>query len=909
MANTTHISGQWQRTKTIVADALELPHTKRDAFVAETCADDAALRAEVLDLLRSFDTAGDVLSEQGVPGQTLADALASPGVGRGTRIGRYEVHSLLGSGGMGSVFEAFDTALQRPVALKLLSMGLASTGARKRFDAEAAALARLDHPNVARVFEIGVYDSAAPGVVGKALSVPFFAMELVQGAKTIEKYCRDASLSTRATLELFARVCDAIHHGHQKSVLHRDIKPRNILVNADGVPKVIDFGVSKLLDSGAATVTQAHDIVGTPAYMPPEAFEKGVHSLDTRADVYALGVTLYELLQGGPAFDVAELTPSEASKAVQTRSLSLLGSKNREFQGDIETIVAKSMSRDPDERYQSVDQLVFDIRRVLAFEPILARPASVWKQTRLFARRHKAVMLGATTVAIAIAIGVAGLALGLARAKDSERLAKQQADRANRVSEFMLNMIRSGSPKQFGFFGSSKLDSKLDFESSRLPRWPSAASVGSAPTVGDLLYSASTHLEESFPGDLMLQADVAALLAQTSSDLSDKRSRVLALKAEQIFERTFGRDDIRTLMSRASRYSGAVLDGETSFLPDLERDVELVLARNDPQDVRLLNSLCATLVASYRALGRPHDVLPVLRRARAAMDQQRQEDDQFKIGCDTMMLRVQSDTASFEQTLAGLEECLKRAEVIAVDSAQVRVNLLFEVMSLHQNAGNLTLAQDLTVEGLARSVQVYGNHSHSAYEWLSNMYAISMDLGDAETTEFAARAQLDIAQKLLGPTSGYTTKSEGRVARALLGFGKNADEAQRVARLAVDASASDLAQGDGWALYHEMLWAWAIRAQGDPQRAREVIMDRMDAESRAGRSQAVAWVEVIRWTQLAQCEMDLAAQDPRRSLADAQQYVEDAVCYAKVLGYDWPSSKFAYQAQDRLAKMLAARVK
>lgn len=905
MANTTHISGQWQRTKNIVADALELPHTKRESFVAETCGSDGVLHAEVLDLLRSFDTAGDMLSEQGVPGKTLADALASPGVARGTLIGRYEVHSLLGSGGMGSVFEAFDTSLQRPVALKLLSIGLASTGARKRFDAEAAALARLDHPNVARVFEIGVYDSVAPGVVGRALSVPFFAMELVQGAKTIDKHCRDAGTNVRDTLDLFARVCDAIHHGHQKSVLHRDIKPRNILVDAQGNPKVIDFGVSKLLDASAATVTQAQDIVGTPAYMPPEAFDKGVHTLDTRADVYSLGITLYELLQGAPAFDVTGLTPIAANKAIIAKPLPLLGNRSEKCRGDIETIVAKAIAKDPDDRYQSVDQFAADLRRVLAYEPILAKPAPIWKQARLFAKRHKAVMLAATVVVAAITIGVAGLAIGLARAKESEHIAKLEANRANRVSAFMLNMIRSGSPANVDSYSGPK----LDFDTTPATRWPSAAPEGSAPTVGDLLFMASSQVESSFPDDPKLQADIASLLAQTSSDLSDKRARALALKAEQVLEKTYSHNDIRTIIARSRRYGGAILAYELDILPELQSDIDVVLARKNDSDTRLLNSQCATLAACYSYLGKPHDALPTLMRVRSQLDKQTSEDNQYKITLDMLVLRVQSDTHSFEQTLAGLQDCLRRSELIAVDSKLMRVNMLFEIMALHRNAGDLIVAQELTVEGLAASVEVFGNESHSAYEWLSNLFAISMQLGDIETTECAARMQLEIAQKLLGPSSGYTTKSLGRVARTLLGANRNLGEAQRAARLAIDTSASDLEIGEGWALYHELLWAWAIRMQGDPQRAQEIILDRMDIESRAGRSRAAIWVEVIRWTQLAECEMDLAEQDSGRGLADAERCVREAVCHAEEIGYDWPSSKFAYAAQDRLRAMIAARAK
>lgn len=905
MANTTHISDQWQRTKHIVADALELPHAQRDAFVTETCAHDAILKAEVLDLLRSFDTAGDMLSEQGVPAQTLAAALGSPNVSGGTRIGRYEVRSLLGTGGMGSVFEAFDTSLQRPVALKLLSMGLASTGARRRFDAEAAALARLDHPGVARVFEIGVYDPAAPGPVGKALSVPFFAMELVHGAKTIDKYCRDAHTSVRDTLTLFAHVCDAIHHGHQKSVLHRDIKPRNILVDAQGNPKVIDFGVSRLLDASAQHVTQAHDIVGTPAYMPPEAFEKGVHALDTRADVYSLGITLYELLQGEPAFDVARLTPSQASKAIAEKPLPRLGSRNKECEGDIETIVAKAIARDPADRYQSVDQFAADIRRVLAYEPILARRASLWKQTRLFAKRHRALVFAGLAVVAGITAGIAGLAIGLARAKESAAIAQLEATRATRVSDFMLNMIRSGSPTN----PSTDTRLSLDFSAPMMSRWPSAAPEGNAPTVGDLLYTASDQVESSFPDDPVLQAQIASMLAQTSGDLSDKRSVAVVERAERILERTYGPDDTRTMIARSMRYNAIVLSGNHSAEPDMERDIRYIISRNRSDDLPLLTSLCAMFASSSEWRGSPRDALPLLREVRSSLGTFSHSDDEYKISLDRMMLRANASVDNFSQTLAALQECLDRANHLTTGGRRARINVVFELMTMYRGRGDFQTAQALAADGLAESTAAYGNQSHAAYEWLSNLYAISMALNDAETTMYAARTQLDVSLRLLGPSSRYTSKAYGRVARSLLEYGQNPSEAQRDARSAVDLLSSDLDIGDGWALYHELLWAWAIREQGDPQRAKEVMLDRMDIESREGRSQAVAWVEVIRWTQLAECEMDIAADNPDYPLNEAARCVREATCYADMLGYDWPSSKFAYRAHDRLDVLAASRAK
>ncbi len=908
MANTTHISAHWQRTKHIVADALELPHSQRRAFVTQACASDAVLHAEVLDLLRSFDTAGDVLSEQGVPARMLADALAAPIIARGTQIGRYEVHSLLGSGGMGSVFEAFDTVLQRPVALKLLSMGLASTGARRRFDAEAAALARLDHPGVARVFEIGVYQPAEAGAVGNALSVPFFAMELVQGSRTIEKFTRETHASVRDVLALFARVCDAIHHGHQKSVLHRDIKPRNILVDAQGNPKVIDFGVSRLLDAGSAgNVTQANDIVGTPAYMPPEAFEKGIHALDTRADVYSLGITLYELLLGEPVFEVAGLSPSEASRFVLARSAPLLGARRADCKGDVETIIAKAMSRDPADRYQSVDQLAADLRRVLSYEPVIARAAPLWKQGALFARRHKPLVFAACAVLCALGVGVAGLVAGISRARESERIAKEQANRATQISDFMINMIRSGSSFDTSYYTDS--DAAELITSARLKPWPKAVAEGHAPSVGDLLFTSFNQLESSFPDDPGLRAELGAMLAQTSINLTDPRSAELAHRAERMLTDVHGEDHTRTVAVRAVRMHAQALAGEYAHVPDIERSIRLLIARKLPEEQSLLAQLCSTYATACRNYSRPESAIALLQEARAALDSTSPNDNQYKLSIESTMLQARTTQSNREQSIVQAKELFERAKSIPTRPELTSLSMLFYVMMFQRDNNQLEDARDTCMQGISQAVAFEDGGIFSTYEWYHNLFMISLMLGDHATAEYAAREQAAASLASLGPTSSYTTKAHGRLARVLLGANKDLADAQRAARAAMDGAPDLLAKGDWWTVYHELLWAWAIRAQGNPERARTIIRDRMTVEATESQNPQGDWGQVIRWTQLAECEIDIATRDPAHSLAEAEWCVDQAVCYAQYLGRDWPSSEFAYKAQDRLVAMQRARAK
>src|SRR5262245_49040754 len=212
----------------------------------------------------------------------------------GTFIGKYQIKREIESGGMGVVYEAVQDQPRRVVALKLMRVGLGSRSALRRFEAEAQALGRLHHPNIAQIYEAGTH-------VAGALSIPFFAMEYIAGAKAIDSYAVANKLSTIERLKLFALACDAVHHGHTRGIIHRDLKPQNVLVGADGVVKVIDFGVARAVDSDLASPTlqtNAGAVIGTPLYCSPEQFDGDPNALDERTDVYSLGVMLYELLVG-----------------------------------------------------------------------------------------------------------------------------------------------------------------------------------------------------------------------------------------------------------------------------------------------------------------------------------------------------------------------------------------------------------------------------------------------------------------------------------------------------------------------------------------------------------------------------------------------------------------------------------
>jgi len=288
---------RWEKSEELFEEAVGLPPEERDAFLSSNC-DDIELRLEVASLLAHDNQAGDRFLESAASSLPVEIPSEDPLVGQ--TVGGCRVNRVLGVGGMGVVYEAEQRSPERLVAIKILQRLPWSRDARRRFDFETKILARLSHPHIAQVYAVGVHGDQ-----------PFFVMEFVKSAVSITRYAGQAGLSIDQRLHLMLQVCDAIQHGHQNGVIHRDLKPGNILVNGDGYVKVIDFGVARSTDSDVATTTMGTEvghIVGTLQYMSPEQCAADAQGIDIRSDVYSLGVVLYELLCGQPPYDVSGST-------------------------------------------------------------------------------------------------------------------------------------------------------------------------------------------------------------------------------------------------------------------------------------------------------------------------------------------------------------------------------------------------------------------------------------------------------------------------------------------------------------------------------------------------------------------------------------------------------------------------
>lgn len=416
---------QFRRIDEIFNSARGMPHGTRTAFLNESCGGDATLRTEVEALLTADEQPDDYLKtpaiQQGAHIASIGGRLSAQPLPMPARIGNYRVIKIIGEGGFGVVYQAEQEHPRRTVAIKVLKSQFATPQVLRRFEYEAQVLGRLQHQGIARIFEAGTSHEG-----GRMLA--YFVMEHIEGLP-LDRYAREKSLTVRQRLELFARVCDAVQYAHQKGILHRDLKPGNILVVEDedsgkysmagetarsatprafsAQPKILDFGVARATDANEQLTTMrtsTGQFIGTLPYMSPEQVGGDQREIDTRSDVYALGVVFYQMLSGVLPLDFRSCSVPEAARKIRDDEPRKLGSIDRSLRGEIEIIVSKAMDKDRARRYQSALDLASDIRRYLAGEPIEARRDSTFYVLRKALRRYRGLVAAATLFAVSLAV-------------------------------------------------------------------------------------------------------------------------------------------------------------------------------------------------------------------------------------------------------------------------------------------------------------------------------------------------------------------------------------------------------------------------------------------------------------------------------------------------------------------------
>src|SRR5215472_6185502 len=461
----------WEHVQSLFLEVLDLPPEERGALLDASCAGDLELRREVESLIAHDGTDEQLITDAlRDTTQSLFDAESVAGA----RLGAWRVLCEIGQGGMGTVYLACrdDDQFRKHVAIKVVAHGMDTADMLDRFRHERQILARLDHPYIARLIDGGNTPE------GK----PFLVMEYVEG-RPIDAYCSEQKLDVTGLLRLFLKVCDAVSHAHRNLIIHRDLKPGNILVTSDGSPKLLDFGIAKVLDEISGGGAEHATRVLTPEYGSPE--QANGEAVTTATDVYSLGGVLYKLLTGVAPHPIHDRSPLAIMRAINEEDVRRPSELRHGLSADLDSILLKALHSEPQRRYLSVDQFSGDIERLLEGRPVTARSDTVWNRSGKYVRRHVLV----TSMGAAIVLLLAGFAL-----LQSIQLRKTRAerDRANRITDFMTGMFKVPDPSE---------------------------SRGQKITAREILDKASQNITSGLSNDSELQADLKFAMADTYTGL------------------------------------------------------------------------------------------------------------------------------------------------------------------------------------------------------------------------------------------------------------------------------------------------------------------------------------------------------------------------------------------------------
>ncbi len=659
----------------------------------------------------------------------------------GQLIGRCKVVRVLGEGGMGTVFLAEQDKPTRLVALKIIRPGVASTNLLRRFEHESQILGRLQHPGIAQIYEAGTADTGEG-------AQPYFVMEYVRGRSLIE-YAQGSQLGTRQRLELLAKICDAVQHAHQKGIIHRDLKPGNILVTEEGQPKILDFGVARATDADIQATTIQTDVgqlVGTIPYMSPEQAGGDVTELDTRSDVYALGVLGYELLAGRLPYELKKKMIHEAVRVIREDDPTPLSSIDRVFRGDVETIIAKALQKERIRRYQSASDLAGDIRRYLTDQPIVARPPSVGYQLSKFTKRNKALVAGVAAVFVVLVGGVVTTSLALAREAQQHRLAqslRQIADNRRIDAERSLERAQTEAGKTVAV---------NKFLQRMLAGVNPAQAQGREVTVRELLDQSAEDIGSAFQDQPQIEASIRSTIGDTYRALSEYQAAERQLRASyELLLAELGAEHRDTLVAANSFASivhdlGRLNESERLHRETLERQRRL-LGDDDPDTITSIANLAVLL----------------------------------------------SDQGQSDESARLFREAVDRSRRVLGNDARQTILAINGLAVALKNLGRLEEAEPLYREAVELSRRIFGEGNPETLIALDNMAGFLLSQGKADQAETFQRSSLQRQREILGPTHHSTLIGMNNLALILQYQGKY-DEAQQLYTEVIEAGGETLGE-------------------------------------------------------------------------------------------------------------------
>ncbi|MGE0131111.1 MAG: tetratricopeptide repeat protein [Blastocatellales bacterium] len=741
---------RWKRTEELFAAALEQEPERREAFLQAACADDPALRVEVESLLDARAHAANFI-------ETPASAFAAdllPEEARaneGKRCGPYRLIREIGRGGMGEVWlaERDDGRFDQRVAIKVIKRGMDTDEVSRRFAQERRILAQLNHPGIARLLDGG---ETADGR-------PWFALEYVEGER-LDHYCESRKLGLKERLELFREICAAVQYAHQNLVIHRDLKPGNILVTEEDAPKLLDFGIAKLLDPEGQTtgLTGTWQRVMTLDYASPEQAGAGV--VTTASDVYSLGVILYELLTGRRPYDLANLPLHEATRIICEREprAPSRGDATPETTGwsgnlasDLDNIALKALRKEPDRRYASVAELAEDIRRYLDGLPVGATGDTLAYRAAKFVRRNKRSVAAAAAIMLALVIGLVVAMWQAESARAQEKIAKQESANKQAINDFIRDILSNANPT-YGAPGHGK---------------------GPDVTLPDVLEYAEKKIDEQFKDQPEIRGELHFTLGQIRKERGEYNSADRHFRATlELFRRLHG--DHHPLAIQSLYYLGYI-EGLKGNLAD-----SVTMMRKSVEMMRLVEPQNGTfpwmLLNLAERLGFKEgssEAEALILEAREACRKMAGTEDHLVVAYSFCRLgNLYKGKGELERAQAAYREYLERLSRLTVKHEAGEA--LYNLGVIDYTKGNYQEAEKLLNEADKLFSQYLGADYPQIAEFLYYLASIHCSKGDYARAETEARRALEISQQKYGPNHLRTINSLVLLSKALISGGRSA---------------------------------------------------------------------------------------------------------------------------------------